>query len=60
MDAWKILISDDLDKRGQVILSVAASVDNRSGISAGELKEILPAYHALIVRGRTRVSADLL
>lgn len=57
---WNILITDGLDENGQAILRAQAYVDDRSGISADELRAILPAYDALIVRGRTRVTADLL
>lgn len=60
MSAWKILISDDLDQRGQAILAAAANVDDHAGISAEELNKIIQPYHALIVRGRTRVTAGLL
>ncbi|MFN3742219.1 MAG: hydroxyacid dehydrogenase [Anaerolineales bacterium] len=57
---WNILITDGLEGNGQAILRAQAQVDDRSGISAEELRAILPAYDALIVRGRTRVTADLL
>lgn len=57
---WNILITDGLEENGQAILRAQAHVDDRNGISADELRAILPAYDALIVRGRTRVTADLL
>lgn len=57
---WNILITDGLEENGQAILRAQAHVDDRNGISADELRTILPAYDALIVRGRTRVTADLL
>jgi D-3-phosphoglycerate dehydrogenase / 2-oxoglutarate reductase len=60
MADWKILITDGLEENGQKILRLAAHVDDRSGISPADLRQIIPEYDALIVHGRTRVSADLL
>lgn len=57
---WKILVTDGLDENGQVILRAAAQVDEASGISGAELVKILHAYDALVVRGRTRVSSEVL
>jgi D-3-phosphoglycerate dehydrogenase len=60
MTTCKILITDGLDAAGQSILRQAAEVDDRSGISTEDLLTILPAYDALIVRGRTKVTASML
>lgn len=57
MAPWKILITDGLEEKGQSILREAAEVDDRTGISAEELLTIIAAYDALIVRGRTKVTA---
>ncbi len=53
----KILITDGLDKVGLDILNVAAQVDDRNNISAEELLTVIGEYEALIVRGRTKVTA---
>jgi len=41
------------------ILSKAAQVDERAGISSEELIKVISEYDALIVRGQTRVNADV-
>lgn len=56
----KILITDGLDERGQAILRACGQVDDRSGISADDLLEAIPDYSALIVRGRTKVTATVI
>lgn len=53
----KILITDGLDQGGLKILGAAAQVDDRNGISADDLLKAIPEYDALIVRGRTKVTA---
>ena len=59
MNHWKILITDGLDPSGQALLRSTAQVDDRSGIHAEELIREVPAYHALIVRSRTRVKQEV-
>jgi D-3-phosphoglycerate dehydrogenase / 2-oxoglutarate reductase len=56
----KILISDGLDERGQSILRSMANVDYRETLSAEDLLTVIPKYDALIVRGRTRVTAAVI
>lgn len=60
MPDWKIMIADGLDESGQSILQAEAQVDDRTGITADALKSQISAYDGLIVRGRTRVTADVL
>jgi D-3-phosphoglycerate dehydrogenase len=60
MQNWKILLTDGLDEKGQDILRAVAEVDDRNGISAQELLEVIPQYDALIVRGRTKVTEETL
>jgi D-3-phosphoglycerate dehydrogenase / 2-oxoglutarate reductase len=60
MPAYNILIADGLEENGQAILYSEARVDDRTGISADELKKIIPEYDALIVRSRTKVTPQLL
>lgn len=60
MPDWKILIADGLNENGQAVLRAAAQVDDLPGISPEALQQQIGAYHALIVRSRTRVTAALL
>lgn len=54
---FKILITDGLEEAGQAILREAGEVHDRTGIGADELLSIAAEYTALIVRGRTKVTA---
>ena len=60
MPDYNILITDGLDERGQSILRSSAKVDDKTGISADELLKAIPDYDALIVRGRTKVTASVM
>ncbi|MGC8855284.1 MAG: hydroxyacid dehydrogenase [Anaerolineae bacterium] len=60
MPDFNILITDGLDPQGLAVLHSAAKVDDRSGISADDLLKVIANYDALIVRGRTKVTAALL
>ena len=60
MGNWKVIITDGLNPKGHAILSVDADVHDCSGIAAEELLEIVGDCDALIVRGRTKVTADIL
>ena len=60
MPEFNILITDGLDQSGQSILRANAQVDDRSGISAEDLLKVISDYDALIVRGRTKVTAPLM
>ncbi len=53
----KILVTDGLDQGGLDILSASAQMDDRNGISPEDLLKAIPDYDALIVRGRTKVTA---
>jgi len=59
---YKILVADSLPKDilEKYNKSKNISVDNKSGISKEELMEILPEYDGLVVRSRTKVTADVL
>lgn len=59
MSNYNILITDGLDASAQAILR-SCSVDDRTGLTADELAKIIANYDALIVRGRTKVTASLL
>ncbi|MEW6715987.1 MAG: hydroxyacid dehydrogenase [Chloroflexota bacterium] len=60
MSLWKILLTDGLEESGKAILRAAAQLDDLRGISPEELINIIPAYHAMIVRGRTKVTAAII
>jgi D-3-phosphoglycerate dehydrogenase len=60
MPEWKIILTDGLEEEGQSILRAQGQVHNREGISGEELLPILGDYDALIVRGRTKVTRQLL
>lgn len=53
----KILITDGLDQGGLELLRASAQADDRGGISPDDLLKAIPEYDALIVRGRTKVTA---
>jgi D-3-phosphoglycerate dehydrogenase len=56
MSAWKILLTDGLEKNGQEALRKLAQVDDRKGITADDLLKVVGDYDAMIVRGRTKVT----
>jgi len=60
MESWKILITDGLDEEGQARLRLHAQVDDYTGLSADELLARINQYQALIVRSRTKVTAEVL
>lgn len=60
MTRWKILITDGLKPAGQAILSQEADVDDRNGIAAEELLAVIGNYDAVIVRSRTKITAEVL
>jgi len=59
---YKILVADSLPKDilEKYDKSENITVDNKSGISKEELMDILPDYEGLVVRSRTKVTADVL
>lgn len=57
----KVLIADTLSSQAVSRLqSGGVDVDDRSGIEASELLKVIPNYHGLIVRSRTKVTAEVL
>jgi len=56
MNSWRILLTDGLQTAGKEILNLAASVDDRKGITAEELFSDITDYDAVIVRGRTKIT----
>lgn len=61
MSAWKILLTDGLSDTGKAILtSKNIAFDDKKGIEAKDLLECIADYDALIVRGRTKVTPEVL
>ena len=60
MNSWRILLTDGLQTAGKEILDLAASVDDRKGITAEELLSNISDYDAVIVRGRTKITAKVI
>lgn len=58
--SWNILITDGLHDSAITILEKSASVQNRPDIAGDDLMRALPETDAIIVRGRTKVTADVL
>lgn len=56
----KILLTDGLQENGKEILQQHAIVDDRVGITGEELLNVIADYDAIIVRGRTKVTKDVL
>jgi D-3-phosphoglycerate dehydrogenase len=54
-----ILITDRLEEAGQAILRDQTQVDDRSGISADELLQVIGTYDAVIIRSRTQLTAPV-
>jgi D-3-phosphoglycerate dehydrogenase len=60
MHDYHILITDGLDERGQSILRTSAEVDYHNKLQAEDLIKCVADYDALVVRGQTRVTTDVM
>jgi D-3-phosphoglycerate dehydrogenase / 2-oxoglutarate reductase len=60
MSAYNVLITDGLDERGQSILRASAKVDYREKVLAEDLLKVIADYDALIVRGQTQITAEVI
>ena len=60
MSGYKILLTDGLEKEGREILEQSAQVDNLKDITAEELLQKIGDYDAVIVRGRTKLTQEVL
>ena len=62
MATKRILVSDPISDKGVELLSnhPDLEVDVNTGLSPEELIKIIPAYHGLIIRSQTKVTADVL
>ena len=55
----RVLVADEIAAAGVEKLSHDVRVDVRTDIDPRELLKVIPDYHALVVRSRTRVNADV-
>jgi len=60
MEKWRVLITDGLQDIGKQYLENVAQADDRKGISADELISQIEKYDAAIVRGRTKMTKQVL
>ncbi len=60
MTNYRILITDGLEEAGKTLLLTESQVDDCTGIAADELLKILNEYDGLIVRSRTKVTAQVM
>jgi D-3-phosphoglycerate dehydrogenase len=60
MDTWRVIVTDGLQEAGISVLSKETQVDDRKGISAEDLLKDIGNYDALIVRGRTKVTREII
>jgi len=62
MTKFRVLISDEMSNRAAEILaaSPAIEVDVRFGLAASDLKAIIGDYDGLLVRSRSKVTADVI
>ena len=57
---FRVLICDSIAPNGVALLRQQVQVDDQTGIEAGQLSQIIDRYQGLIVRSRTKLTADLL
>lgn len=60
--SFRVVLADEIAPEGVRVLEETErlQVDDRAGISAPELVSVIGGYDALIVRSRTKVTADIL
>ncbi|KAJ5619840.1 D-3-phosphoglycerate dehydrogenase [Penicillium lagena] len=56
----KVLVPEKLSPDGLALLRTSLDVDERRGLSADDLLQIIPDYEALLVRSETKVTATVL
>lgn len=58
----KVLISDSLSEVGARIFreNPGIELDIKTGLTPGELKEIIGSYHGLVIRSATKVTAEII
>ena len=58
--SWKIILTDGFAPISDEALLASVDLVDKKGISAEELLDVIDDYDALIVRGRTKVTEDIL
>lgn len=58
--AWKILITDGLEKVGKDLINQKDEAVDKKGIEPAELLQVIGEYDALIIRGRTKVTKEVM
>lgn len=56
----RVLITESIDREGIERLKEQAAVTIKEGLTAGELKEVIGEYQALIIRSKTRVTSEII
>ena len=56
----KVLVTDNVSEENLKVLYNHVEVDSKPNLTYGELKEIIGDYDALIVRSKTKVSAEVI
>lgn len=56
----KVLVPEKLSPDGLDLLRSSLDVDERMGLAAEELLQVIPQYEALLVRSETKVTAAVL
>lgn len=57
----KVLISDKLSPEAKKVFTAAGiRVDDKPGISPGELSKVIGGYDGLVVRSATKVTPDII
>ncbi len=57
----KVLVSDSISPKGvQILKSAGLEVDVQTGLSPEELKSKIGAYHGLVIRSATKVTAEII
>ncbi len=57
---WKILLTDGLAPISDQDLLASVELDDHKGISADELMNVIDDYDAVIVRGRTKITEEVI
>jgi len=57
---WKVLITDGIEKEGAAIINQKDQALDMKGITPEDLLKIVPGVDAMIVRSRTKVTAEVL
>jgi D-3-phosphoglycerate dehydrogenase len=57
---WRILVTEPVAEEGLDVLRGGAKLDIKTGLTTDELNRVIGSYDGLLVRSKTRVTADLI